>query len=212
MKKHILVLLLLVISTCGFGQSEVPDSKVFTKPELVWCGIDFSQVKCIGAIGFNEPDQIKDRYFSTWNQLVLTESKKFDVQKFYAKKSLVNDLSVVNERNKEPKASELVVETPYTFKEGQLSDIVKTYSFNTRKDGLGVVYVVESLNKLSNMATIHVTFFDLESREIYWTKKYTSKPEGFGFRNFWAGAIFGAMEASQKDYAAAFKKFKKQKS
>jgi hypothetical protein len=213
MKKQILFVLMFVVSSYVYGQSsEKPNSKVFSTPEIIWCGLDFSQAKCIGSIGFSEPEQVKNRYFTSWNDLVIMEREKFDLQKFYAKNNLVSDLSIVTERNKEPKVAELVIETPYTFKNGQLAEIVRSYKFNNRKDGLGVVYVVESLNKLAQNASIHVVFFDIATNEIYWTKNYTATAKGFGFRNYWAGAILGAMEASKKDFSLAQKNFKKNKS
>lgn len=212
MKKQLLFVLMLVVSSLVYGQSSVtPNSKIFSTSEIIWCGIDFSQAKCIGSIGFSEPDQVKERYFASWNDLVQMENKKFDLQKFYSKNNLINDLSIVTERNKQPKVAELVIETPYSFKQGQLAEIVKSYKFNNRKDGLGVVYVVESLNKLAQKASIHVVFFDIATNEIYWTKNYLAAAEGFGFRNYWAGAFLGVMEASKKDYSTGLKNYKKNK-
>ncbi|WP_224995963.1 hypothetical protein [Cesiribacter sp. SM1] len=206
-KQHFL---LALIAFCSFAFSN-PDSKVFTTKEIVWCGIDFSEAKCIGSDGFNEPDQVKDRYFSSWNELVLTESDKYDVQKFYSKNKQTNDLSVVNKRNEMPEVDELVINEPYAFKEGQLEKIIKSYDLEMANEGLGVVYVVESLNKTEQEAVINVVFFDIASKNILWNKQYKESPKGFGFRNYWAGAIYKTMRSSEKDYESAMKKASKTK-
>ena len=206
MKKQLVPLVLLALCFFGFG---VPDARIFSTQEIVWCGLDFSEVKCIGAEGFTEPDQVKERYFSSWNQLVLDESNKYNIQKFYSKSRQMNDLSVVNKRNEAPKVEELVINDSYSFQEGQLEKIIKSYSLEMAKEGVGVVYVVESLNKSSMEAVVNVVFFDIATKDILWAKKYKEAPKGFGFRNYWAGAFYKTMRASERDYAAAMKKASK---
>ncbi|AHM59747.1 hypothetical protein D770_07420 [Flammeovirgaceae bacterium 311] len=209
MKKQFILLALIVFSAFAFNN---PDQRVFTASEIVWCGVDFSEAKCIGAEGFNEPDQVKDRYFDAWNQLVLDEGDKFNIQKFYSKSKQTNDLSVVNARNQMPEVGDLVINEPYAFKEGQLEKIISSYNLEMAKEGVGVVYVVEALNKTEQEAVIDVVFFDIASKDILWTKQYKESPKGFGFRNYWAGAIYKTMKASEKDFASAQKKASKTKS
>lgn len=177
-----------------------PDEKVFTSPDVVWCGLDFSQVKCIGPRGFTEPDRIKDWYFAAWNTLILEEHEKYNVQEFYQKENMITDLSVTARRNRLPEANELVINEPYEFEEGQLEGIIETYSLRDVQEGLGLVYVVETLNKTYQKAVIHVVFFDIASKKILWKERYSGSPRGFGFRNYWAGAILNVMKASEKDY------------
>lgn len=206
MKKQFLFLAFLAIFSLAMKS---PDPKVFSSPTMVWCGLDFSQVKCIGPAGFTEPFQVKNRYFSSWNDLVLTESNKYNVQEFYQKGSMKTDLSVVTERNEMPEVEELVINEPYAFEEGQLEKIISSYNLEDAKEGLGVVYVVESLNKNLALASIYVVFFDIASKEILWKQKYMETPRGFGFRNYWAGAIYKTMKASEKDYSKAQRLAKK---
>lgn len=207
MKKQFLLIAFLAIGLFSFDGPE-PDAKIFSSSQLVWCGLDFSQAKCIGSEGFTEPDQVKDRYFEAWNDLILGESDKYNVKEFYQKDKLVNDLSVVSERNKIPNADELVINEPYAFEEGQLESIIGAYNLEEAQDGLGVVYVVESLNKTEKKAVINVVFFDIASKDILWTKQYEESPGGFGFRNYWARAVLNTMESSEKDFKKALKRMK----
>lgn len=203
MKKTFLLLLFFAVSSVAM---QTPDPIVFSSSSLVWCGLDFSQVKCVGREGFNDPYQIKNRFFKSWNELVLVESKKYNVQEFYQKSRLINNLSVVTERNEIPEVDELVVDQAHFLEEGQLQNIIREYNFNDVTEGLGLVYVVESLNKSLQQASVYVVFFDLSSKEILWKQKYIGAPTGFGFRNYWAGAFYKVMKASEKDYSKALKR------
>lgn len=206
MKKHTLLLALLVFISLAFT---APADQLFSTQEIVWCGLDFSEVKLIGAEGFSNPEDVKERFFDSWNQLVLDESNKYNIQKFYQKERQINDLSVVNSRNSLPAASELLIEGKYLLNKEQLANIIKTYQLEMASEGVAVVYVVESLNKTALEAMVHVVFFDISSREILWTKRYSAPPRGFGLRNYWAYAFYQIMKTSGKQYQAALKTYQK---
>lgn len=207
MKKQLLLIPLLVFSLFAFKDSTEND--ILLASELVWCGFDFSHVKCIGSEGFTNPQDVKDRFFDAWNDLVLNESDKYDIKKFYGKDAQINDLSVVSARNEIPEADELVIDEPYAFEEGQLERIIRQYNLSEAQEGLGLVYVVESLNKTEQHAVVNVVFFDIASKNIVWTKKYETKPGGFGLRNYWAAAFRKTMETSGKEFQKEVKKIKK---
>lgn len=205
MKKQLLLIPVLMLALLAFKNS-APEEDTLLASELVWCGFDFSHVKCIGSDGFTDPDDVKNRFFEAWNDLVLNESDKYDVKKFYGKEAQVNDLSVVSQRNELPDANELVIDEAYAFEEGQLESIIRQYELSEAQEGLGLVYVIEALNKTAQHAVVNVVFFDIASNEILWTKKYETKPGGFGLRNYWAAAFRKAMETSGKDFQKEMKK------
>ena len=207
--KNNLSILTLVLSCFLTFQLSAQDKTVLVAPDIVWAGIDFSEAKMVGADGFSNPNDVKDRFFDSWNDLVLNEADKYDVKKFYLKNKQINDLSVVNKRNDQPDVSELVVDEPNKFEEGKLQQIVSNYDLEEVSDGLGLVYVVESFNKRAEQATINVVFFDIASKNVVWSKEYKTKPGGFGFRNYWARAILNTMEESGKDFKKAIKDIKK---
>ena len=117
MKKQLLSIVLLAICLLSFKSDA--DTSVLSSPEIVWCGFDFSKVKLIGSEGFTNPYEIKNHFFESWNNLVLNESEKYDIKKFYGKDKQVNDLSVVEERNEMPEVDDLVINDSYSFEEGR---------------------------------------------------------------------------------------------
>lgn len=206
MKRTSVFLVLLTCCTFVMGQ---PDGKIFTATEFVWCGLDYSKVKCIGAESFNDPDAIKEKYFVGWNDLVLLESDKYDIKGAYQKQSQINDLSVVSERNKMPEAADLVIEGSYSLSEKDIEEIIASYDLKTVKEGLGVVYIMESLIRSIETARMYVVFFDIGSKKILWSSKYSARATGFGFRNYWARSIYNTIGKSKKEYSNAFKDYKK---
>lgn len=193
------------------AQAQSGKDLLYGSSEFVWCGLDYSNVKCIGPDGFNEPYEIKHKYFDAWNQLVLEEADKYDLKKAYYKSNQITDLSVVDRRNDIPEVDELVINDSYQFEEGMLQKIINDYDLEKADDGLGLVYVVESLNKYQKKAVIHVVFFDIASREILWNRSYTNNAMGFGFRNYWARPIYSTIEESGMDFKANQRRYKKGK-
>ncbi len=204
MRKVILLLTLFSFNTEIFSQ----DEKVFTADEFVWCGLDYSKVRCIGPAGFNDPDAIKDKYFDAWNRLVLNEASKYDLESSYGK-SQTTDLSVVDRRNDLPVVGEFVINEPYYFEKGELAQIITDYNLEKQSEGLGLVYVVESLNKNSERAAIYTVFFDIASKDILWSRRFEAPAGGFGFRNYWARPIYEVIKDSRKVMKRAKKDYYK---
>ncbi|MGK7392454.1 MAG: hypothetical protein ACNS60_19020 [Candidatus Cyclobacteriaceae bacterium M2_1C_046] len=200
--KKLFLLGLLTIS-CIISNAQSPK---LAETEIIYFGIDFSEAKLIGSDGFTDPDRIQSHFFDEWNELMLNEPEKYDIKGLYRRDKVHHDLSVVEERNDTPEPDDLVINSSYSFEEGQLERIISNYDSEEYNEGLGLVYVVETLNKTAEHAKINVVFFDVSTKEILWNKEYTVAPGGFGFRNFWARAFYNVMKESGKDYYKAVKK------
>lgn len=188
--------------SCALVQAQ-DKSKMFGPDEFVWCGLDYSNAKCIGSYGFTDPHAIKNKHIAQWNGFFFSEPDKYDLKKTYLKEKQINDLSVVNRRNGDIDLDELVTDDSYEFEDGTLSRIIKDYDLEKADKGLGLVYVVESLNKNTESAVIHTVFFDIASKEIIWSHKFDEKAGGFGFRNYWARPIYNVLKESKAVYKRA---------
>jgi len=201
-KSTTLLFALLLFGIQLFGQS---NPKILNANDIVWAGIDFSKAKMIGSEGFTDPDVIAKDFFDKWNQLVVMESSKYDFAKAYKKATVKNDFSKASEQNAKVNPDELVINTSYSFSDGDLESIVKNYKGLEGPSGVGLLYVVESFNKLDNIGSIYLVFFDLDSQEILYSKNYKTQPKGFGLRNYWANCIYETIKESGKDYKKATK-------
>lgn len=192
MKKKILIAMLL-FSNVVFGQtrSEVFDSKV----PVTWLGLDFTAAMFIGdreKLGSGET--IRSMLYS-WNNLVINEPEKYDIAKAIGRTSIEKDISVTEER-----IAALKVDGMYSDKTADhlhvsasdVEEIVRSYNF--KGSGIGLLFVVESFNKLNTEASMYVTFINMANKEVLFTERVTAPPGGFGLRNYWAGAIYTVLK------------------
>lgn len=173
-----------------FNSSEVP---------LVYLGIDFTHAKVLNDITANAMD-IRDRQYAAINQVVVNEPKKYDFQKAFSKTNVTNDINLTAEKNSKIDAGKIVESSSNEvhLMPSDVDAIVKSYNFSGKK-GVGVMFIMETMNKTSAQATLYVALIDLPSGKVLLTERFTEKAAGFGFRNYWAKTIWGALEDIRKE-------------
>src|SRR5436309_251535 len=98
MKRYLITTgLFLLFSLPVFSQISVKD---FQNAEAVWYGLDFTQARLIGSLGFQEPEKIRNDFFDSWNSLLLVESDKYDLKGAFRKPSLKYDAEMIKALNK----------------------------------------------------------------------------------------------------------------
>ena len=199
--KHTIAFLCLCLSVGLMAQSEeFGHPKIRSANSVVWFGLDFTQANLVGHDGFTNPDDIVNRFWDSWNNLMIDEADKYDVPGQFMKSAGKHDLTTVRERNATIGAEGLVKDAPHEISKADVEAVVATYSSTEYPEGVGILYVVENFNKPKEEATIWVTAFDIASHEVLKTKRFRGEPRGFGLRNYWAGAILDVMEQMGKDY------------
>lgn len=195
-------LFILLVSTFAFAHLS---AQSFGTPEikqastLIWYGLDFSQAKLIGSEGFTNPYDVKDRFFQSWNQLMIDEADKYNFRKAF-RTQVEYDLAIVEERNKQPEVKDLVINSEYYLEKEQIPAIVREYAGDKYPEGVGLVFIVESFNKISSTGHVWVTVFDIASKEVLLTRRYSGEARGFGLRNYWAGSLYKIIQQLEKDY------------
>jgi len=181
-----------------FGSSKTP---------ITYVGLDFSRVQLVGSSGFNDPVAIKQEYFDKWNDLVLTEFDKYDLRRAFVKEQVDFDTDIVRILNEEVDAANLVINksaTPLTRTD--LDMMVGRYDFRNVQNNIAAVFVVESFDKIAEKGTFHLVFVNTKTNQIIFTDKVVGEPRGFGFRNYWAGALYDAIEQIRKKKWSQWKK------
>jgi hypothetical protein len=164
------------------------------KCDVVWFGLDFSRAKLIGSEGFSDPVAIKEDYFNKWNHLMINEADKYEWGKALLVSDLKYDYGMINEVNDQVKVKSLVINKSYSIPKEEIPSITQAYHITEFKEGIGVVLLVESFNKIREMAFGYIVFFDIQSKEVLYYHELVGEPSGFGFRNYWAGAIHNWMK------------------
>ena len=195
--------LLFVIALFFAGQVSAQTlSDLFAgNAKLVFLGLDLTQAKFIGRAGFVDPVAIKNQHITSWNNLIEFEPKKFSLQEPFKLKAdqyetKVGDMIKLNES---VDVKDNITEDAYVINEDQVKKSVSKYSLSV-KDGIGIVYVVESLNKNAEKLFAWVTFIDLKTKKVLYTEKVEGSAGGFGFRNYWAGGVYKINKAIDSKY------------
>ena len=192
------IALLILISSTAFAQTK---SDVFKEDvPVTWLGLDFTSTKLIGdREKFGSESDLR-HLLDAWNDLIVKEPDKYDIAKAIDRKKVENVIEVTKEHNAELDVMSMFSDDVKDYIHVKVSDvggIVSGYDFKG-KSGIGLMFVVESFNKLNEEGSIWVTFVNMESKEVLFTERLVNKPGGFGMRNFWAGCVYGVITKMQK--------------
>jgi len=183
---------------------------VFTSSEtsILYLGIDYTQARLIGDASVSGID-LRDKYFTGINDLVINEPKKYDLAKAFNKSKVDYDLGIVTKRNQKINAENIISTSSSDFSrlaEEDINNLVRGIDFEKKK-GLGLLFIVEGMSKTEKAANIWVTIVDMSTKKVLMTERTKSESKGgFSFRNYWASPIFVLIESIEK------KKYKEWKS
>jgi len=208
--KCILALLFIAVnaqSVLAQSKADVFDEKI----PVTWLGVDYSQTKFIGSATSKDVvisnDEFRDMYVSSWNYLFINEQKKYDVAKAVHRESVKYAIDVTIQANKSLTKKDFYSNNPSDFhllNEADIARVVKNYDFQNT-DGIGLIFFVEGMSKGIGSMGIWVTFVDIKSKTVLYTKYETGSPGGFGFRNYWAKPLYTTL----KDMDSNFKSWAK---
>jgi hypothetical protein len=211
MKKYfnyLLFLLFVCILTSGKEVLAQNVSDVFTLKTMTWFGLDFSNARLIGSQAFPNPPDIRDNYMKSWNNLIFDEREKYDIRKIFKKSDVHFDLKLVADLNKAIDPAKLVTDDDCIISKEHVQQIVKGYNTGDAK-GIGLVLIVESLNKNRDKGYMWVTFFDLATKDVLVAEKLEGEAGGAGFRNYWAKALFNILiRVNMKAWEEKYVRFK----
>jgi len=170
-------------------------AKAKSEKSIVWYGIDFTVAKF--TLVTEDPTVIVSQYLKSINSLIQSEPEKYDLKKFFSKTEVTLDLDQVNERNGKIDPGTLVISDEHKISLDDVKSAVAQY--NTKgKPGLGLIFVAENLDKVKQIGSFYVCFFDQDTKQIVDAQRFEAKAAGFGFRNYWAGSIYNVMKAWAK--------------
>ena len=203
MKKKIITILLLVVALIGKSQT-AKDLFNPSNVKISWLGIDFSHVKLIGdfsqfnGAGEKSNIQIRDKYFASWNKLIINEPDKYDIKGMLRKDTIYYDIDMIMKINSATPIDEMdSYNTPkYTRKD--IEDFISKYD-TEGKNGIGILFLAESLNKSLKEAYFHFVAIDMKTKKILIYDRLREKPKGFGLRNYWAGSIYHFIKEIKKE-------------
>ncbi len=197
--KAFIFTLMLTPAFLAVGAQSMND--IFSKEtKITWLGLDFTAAKFIGDVEkWDTPDKTKS-IIESMNKLMIKESAKYNVGAALGRPNAEMNLRVAIEHNKRLNMDDLVTDelSSHFLRPGDVQDIVNSYDFKGMT-GTGVMFIVESFDKLAVQAVVWVTFMNMRTKEVLLTKRMADSPGGFGLRNYWAGSIYRILKKIKKD-------------
>lgn len=201
--KILLSLIVLLFWVAGYAQ-KAEDLFVSGNTKVSWLGIDFSHVKLIGqfaqfgSAGEKNPTQIKSVYFPAWNNLIPNEREKYDIAGMLRKDHVFYDLDMIAAINANAPTEELETYNAPRYSREDIEKFISGYD-TSGKEGIGVLFVAEALNKASTEAWFHFVAINMTTKEILIHDRIKGTPSGIGIRNYWAGAIHDVITQISKN-------------
>lgn len=199
MKRRLIVFMLSILFTFpGVSQDK---ADVFNpNTEITWLGLDFTGAKFIGDRERLGSESDIRHLIDAINELMIKEADKYNVAAALQKKQVENAIEVTNEHNAEldvltmisPEGKDHIHLNP-----SEVEGIIAGYDFKG-KSGIGLIFNVESFNKLIEEGSFWITFVNMGNKEVLFTERLTAPPSGFGMRNFWAGSVNGVLAKIKK--------------
>lgn len=205
MKKiNVLILIVFIAASSVKAQGS---KEVFSTKEIVWYGMDFTKAKFVGQFdqGFGAMpatgSDMRNKWIPEWNALVAKEPQNFDLKKSFHKDNVYYDIAPVNEVNSTIDVDACMSFNPGKIEKSDIDGMIKKYKGGDKKEGVGLVFIIENFNKGAEVADVYVTFFDIASKKVLVCEKVSGKVNGIGMRNYWAGAIKAILkQIAKKDY------------
>lgn len=175
------------------------DDRTNRSTPLVYYGIDFTLVKFIGSSGFSDPAKIVDVYLDKINQKIIMEQDKYDMGIFFRRRDFDIDLEMLSGRNRSVNPYDVVTNSNHTISEDQIRELVSTYNPQAQ-EGIGLVIVMESLNKLRERGEMYFVLFDIKTKKVVHIRKESGEPSGFGITNYWMKPVYEAIKKLKRSY------------
>ena len=192
-----LVLAILIISMNNTAYSQKQQA-IFNRmgPEIVWLGLDFTQVRMVGPLGTVDKNELI-QLFEDINMVVITERSKYNFEAALRKDEVPYNLEIVTKLNSEIDPDKAIAyasqEERARLNEEAISVLIKQYHVEN-KEGIGLVFFIETLDKVREQGTMWVTFFKLSDRNVLFTERMSGTAGGISFRNHWARTVYEVID------------------
>jgi hypothetical protein len=161
-------------------------------PPLVWTGIDYGLVRCVGTLDFNDPAAIFPGYLDKWNGLFIAEY----VDNLQARTRVSSVRPVIGHLHALHAAADpntqIIRDDSFSIDrmlpEEVVRERVKSYTLD-ETEGTALVLIADQLNKPAQKGCFWVVNYDIATRDVMAATRTCSPAGGIGFRNYWFGAV-----------------------
>lgn len=187
----------------------IKKSQIVSDMKFTFLGIDLSNAKFVGSMeDWKGEDEIK-RLNPQWNQLMVSEADKYNLKKAFKRSDVDYKVDICIDHNNTVNYEGKIISSSEdnNLSEQDIQSLVSGYDFKDLT-GLGLMFIIESFDKMREQGTVDVTFVNLNTKEVVYTERISGPGGGFGLRNHWARSIFEVLtQIEKKRYKAWTKEF-----
>lgn len=161
---------------------------------ITFLGIDYTFLNFGGTLDQPE-EKVIDTYVPAWNDLFVTESSKYNIGKMYGLSRLSYDVKFFEGSNKK------IGNINSAYKElsqAALAKHITAINFKTVTTPYAMFLIAGDYNKPALTARHYVVLYNIQAGKIEVLEEFATKPQGFGFRNYWAGSFYAVFKEKKK--------------
>jgi hypothetical protein len=208
-------LLAALLSLAALGAQAQTFGEFLHKPELplTFMGVDFSATRYYGNPLTVDAGEMKG-LFTKIDELLVKEADKYDLQKALHRTGPVDyAINMAESMNAKIDTATIIVPAKTGMRPGFTPEIVGElathYDYQAGRTGVGLVFVVETIDKRNESEVFWATFVDLATKKMLFTQRISSGGAGVGFRNHWAHPLNAGITAIKQHYGDWKKKYAK---
>ena len=129
-----------------------------------------------------------------------------DLTKLFGKNAVYKDPNGVTKLNLARETDNMNTGDDVELTDDAIAVHVREISTGSKKVGLGLIFIAQTLSKATGNGIFHVVFFDIASRKIVWHKKLTGKATGSNPKTAWAAAVKDVFNQIDKKEWKAWRK------
>ena len=129
-----------------------------------------------------------------------------DLTKMFGKNAVYKDPNGITKQNLARETETMNTGAEVEFTDEVIDSRIKEISTGSKKNGLGLIFIAESINKATGNGIFHVVFFDIATRKVVWHKKMTGKATGSNPKTAWGGAVKDVFNQIDKKEWKAWRK------
>ena len=189
MKHFLFIVFIAFWGNCLYAQNKFNLSEIKSMTNY---GIDYTLAKVYGG------KETGHQYWITYediNELFISKSKTFSIEKRLGIPIDVISLDAVNEANKKINPAHiLTTDINYLPTEEQINEAIQKLPILSQEEKYGIVMLCLFMNKDEDRATYQFVVFNTKTREIVeqWTN--TGKALGIGLKNYWSFSVHNAIK------------------
>lgn len=185
---------LLVFSLIGANTVSAQDR---SNEPITFLGVDFSMTQTRRV--FEDRESLRTDLLDL-NDLFIKEAKKYFLGNLFPVNMLSINVAVAKEALREKPIDELFKEAsePTILSDASIDAYIEQLDLQKTHTPLASIILCSFLDKEGSMAYYSLVIFDTETRGIISVQDVSTRPKGFGVRNYWARSVLLAIKAWER--------------